>query len=395
VLAAEAAEQVFGYLEAARHWQRAIDLFGQVPEPKRRAGMDLPQLYIRCLDALRAAGEYERFDALAAEAYRRFAEDSDPMVAASVHLRFAGSRWQGSLADVREPLEQALRLFEQLPPSADHAKGWLAYSEILFAREGHGDARRAALTRGLDVAEAAGATGIAAGIQGRLAHDALLRGQVAEGLAIVRRASELAEASGDAEAFLNVACDESDTLLKIGRFNQAAEAGLRGLEVARKYGRHTSVHAYVVASNAAEAMVARGRTAQAAQLVDPLTDEPVAVNNYPAHLVRAEIDLLRGNGEAAASRLRQIKSIVGRTNSDNACEIAQRAADVAIWAGRPADALAEVRDVLAAYEGTDWAVQWGWLLVVGMRACAELAGRARRDDPVTRDALAAAGELVA
>ena len=92
--------------------------------------------------------------------------------------------------------------------------------------------------------------------------------------------------------------------------------------------------------------------------------------------LRAEIDLLRGNGEAAASRLRQIKSIVGRTNSDNACEIAQRAADVAIWAGRPADGLAEVRDVLAAYEGTDWAVQWGWLLVVGMRACAELAGRA-------------------
>ena len=136
VHAAEAAERVFGYLEAARHWQRAIDLFGQVPEPKRRAGMDLPQLYLRCLDALRAAGEYERFDALAAEAYRRFAEDSDPMVAASVHLRFARSRWQGSLADVREPLEQALRLFEQLPPSADHAKAWLAYGEILFARRG-------------------------------------------------------------------------------------------------------------------------------------------------------------------------------------------------------------------------------------------------------------------
>ena len=94
VHAAEAAERVFGYLEAARHWQRAIDLFGQVPEPERLAGMDLPQLYLRCLDALRAAGERERFGALAAEAYRRFAEDSDPLVAASVHLRLAQSRWQ-------------------------------------------------------------------------------------------------------------------------------------------------------------------------------------------------------------------------------------------------------------------------------------------------------------
>jgi DNA-binding CsgD family transcriptional regulator len=51
--------------------------------------------------------------------------------------------------------------------------------------------------------------------------------------------------------------------------------------------------------------------------------------------------------------------------------------------------------MLATYESPDWAIQWGWLLVVGMRACAELAGhgRARRDDAMTRDALAAADEL--
>jgi DNA-binding NarL/FixJ family response regulator len=70
---------------------------------------------------------------------------------------------------------------------------------------------------------------------------------------------------------------------------------------------------------------------------------------------------------------------------------------VAFWAGRPADGLAEVREVLATYEGADWAVQWGWVLVVGMRACAELAGqsRARRDDSTTQGAVAAADELVA
>ncbi len=89
---------------------------------------------------------------------------------------------------------------------------------------------------------------------------------------------------------------------------------------------------------------------------------------------------------------------MGRISSiDNAGEIAQRTAEVAVWAGRPADGLAEVREVLARYQATDWTIQCGWLLVVGMRACAELAGqgRARRDESATRAAVAAAGELAA
>ena len=76
-----------------------------------------------------------------------------------------------------------------------------------------------------------------------LAHDACLRGQVAEGFAIVERARALAEASGAGEALLEVACGESDLLLKTGRFDEAAEAGLRGLRAARESGRHTSFDA--------------------------------------------------------------------------------------------------------------------------------------------------------
>ena len=118
-----------------------------------------------------------------------------------------------------------------MPPSVDHAKAWLDYARFLFHAEGHGDARRAALTRGLEVAEAAGATGIAAGIQVNLAHDACLRGQVAEGFAMVERARALADASGDGEALVEVAGDESDILLKTGRFDR----GRRG-RAARRAG---------------------------------------------------------------------------------------------------------------------------------------------------------------
>ena len=394
VRAAEAAEHVFDYAEAARHWQRAIELFEQVPDPEQLAGMGLPHMYVRCLDALWAVGDISGGGVLAEEAYRRFAGHLDPALAASVHLRAAWFRFERSATDARPLLEEALRLFELVPPSVDQSRAWFSYATVFLA-EGQWDARRSALTRGLEVAEAAGALGVAAGIQLHLAHDACLRGQVAEGFSIVERARALAEASGDGEALVEIAADESDILLKTGRFDRAAEAGLRGVQAGRESGREADV----AAVNAAEAMLARGRTAEAAELIDPLTDaSPSNPDHYMVHGLRAEIDLLRGDVEAAALRLRQVRSVgVWISNIDNAGEIARRTAEVAVWASQPADGLTAVREGLARYQSTDWMIQCGWLLVVGMRACAELAdqSRARRDEPATWAAVAAAGDLAA
>jgi ATP/maltotriose-dependent transcriptional regulator MalT len=394
VRAAEAAERVVGYAEAARHWQRAIELFQDLPDAEQLIGLDLPRLYLRALNALKAVDDVPRGGTLAEEAYRRYADHPDPAVAAVIHLHAASFRWGRSPADMRPLLERALRLFERVPPSVDHAKAWYSYAEFLFFAEGQQDARRAALTRGLEVAEAAGATGIAAAIQVNLGHDACLRGEVAEGFAIVERARALAEASGSGAAVLHVACAESDLLLKAGRFDDAAAVGLRGLQAARESGRYPEVSA----ANAAEAMIARGRTAEASQLIDPLTDAAPDPDHYAVHVARAEIDLLRGDLEAAAGRLRQIRSVAGRiTGLDLAGDIAQLAAEVAVWAGRPGDGLAEVQEALARYQSTDGTIQCGRLLVVGMRSCADLAGqgRARRDESATRAALDAADDLVA
>ncbi len=132
VRAAEAAERVFGYAAAARHWQRAVELFTEVPDPEQVTGIDLPRLYLRGLDALDASGEGERFGVLAEEAYLRFADHPDPVVAASVHLRAAWSRSERSPADARPALEQALRLFEQVPPSIDYAEAWFSYAGDLW-----------------------------------------------------------------------------------------------------------------------------------------------------------------------------------------------------------------------------------------------------------------------
>jgi DNA-binding CsgD family transcriptional regulator len=110
------------------------------------------------------------------------------------------------------------------------------------------------------------------------------------------------------------------------------------------------------------------------------------------HASRAEVDLLRGEVDAAATRLTQTKL---EASLDNARELGQLFAEAAVWAGRPDEALEEVQRLLERVEGTEWVIFCGWLLAVGMRACADLAetGRARRDGDNVQAALSAADNL--
>ena len=87
--AAAAAERVFGYAEAAAHWQRAIELCQTLPKVAGAAGIDVPRLYMRAIDALEVSGDGVRAAAVAEEAYRRFAGHPDAATAAVICHRAA------------------------------------------------------------------------------------------------------------------------------------------------------------------------------------------------------------------------------------------------------------------------------------------------------------------
>jgi len=397
VTAADVAERVFGYTEAAAHLQRAIELCEMLPGGADTAGMNVPQLYVRAIDTLEISGDGERARALAEEAYSRFADHPDRAIAAVIHERVALFRGLDAPAEGLPLIEEALRLFEQAPPSADQAEAWFDYAFIfLYHGEGRCEACLTALNRALEIAEAADATALIPRILSALGANAFLRGQVEEGFAILDRARAMARAGADGEAALWLAADESNALLRIGEFEKATEVALRGLQAARQTGRQTSFDATVLVSNASEALLSRGRTDEAAALIDPLTEGPLDRDHWVVHEWRAEVDLLRGDIASAARRRQQIEAFIGHPSSiDWACESAGRAAELALWAGQPGDALEEVRRVLRLFRAPDLAVLCGRLLAVGMRACADLAdlARARRDDAAAGAALAAAGDL--
>ena len=391
--AAEAAEAMFGYADAAGHWQRAIELF-QAQPVAAGAGLDLPRLYRRAVDALRRGGYSARASELAEEAYSRFAGHPDPAIAA-VACHRAGMCRGFSWAAAGLPLiEQSLRLFEQAPMSADYAQAMYDYTVALHAD--NPESNEAAANRALELAEAAGATSLIPVIVVWRGLQKCFRGQIDEGLAILERGRALAQAAGDGPALTWLAVVECGTMGKLARFRAAADIGLGGLETARQAGLTYSGHGSVLAGNTAEALLALGKTAEAGVVIDSLTTGPPDRDHVIAQMCRAEIDLLRGEIEAAARRRHQLKEQHGSFGlADNEREWAQRGAELACWAGRPGEALAEVRLVLPKLETPGLAIFCGWLLCTGMRASADLAeqARARLDQLACARAVAAADGL--
>jgi DNA-binding CsgD family transcriptional regulator len=398
VTAAEAAEQVFGYAQAAGHWLRAIELCQAQPGAVSAAGIGVPQLYVRVIDALFRSGDGVRAGEHAEEAYHRYANHPDPATAAVACHRAAYFRAIDAPPAALPLMEEALRLFGQAPPSTEHAQARLDYARIFLAPlEGRHEASvPAQLHQALEIAEAAGATALIPSILCVLAGDAFLRGQVEEGLATLQRGWVLARASEDGPALVWLAVSESDALLKLAQFRNAADIALRGLGPARQAGLEAWFGVTVLAANASEALLALGRTAEAATLIVPLTAGPPDRDHWLVHEARAEIDLLRGDADAAAARRQLIDAFPAHISSvEFASQSAQRGAEVALWAGRPGDALDEVRRVLPLFKTPDLTILCGRLLTAGMRACADLAeqARARLDHQAASTAVAAADGL--
>jgi DNA-binding CsgD family transcriptional regulator len=395
--AAGAAERVFGHAEAAAHWQRAIELIQALPGAADTAGADLPRLYLRAIDAAVLSGDTQRAGRLAEEAYRRFAGHPDHATAAVICQRAGYLRGIHTL-DAGFPLMQrALELFELGPPSAEHAEALVQFAATTMSTYQHWEDGCAALNRALEIAEAASATAVIPLVLVRLAGVKFSRGKIQEGFATLHRARAAAETAGDSAALLELAVHESWYSLVMGNFASAEEVALRGLRAARRAGLDSWFRTTYLVANAAEAMWSRGHTADAGTLIDPLTTGPPSRDDWFLHLTRALLDMLRGDHAAAAARQRQVSALTGHFSSIAVdYEAARLTVEVALWAGRPGDALQQVRQALAPYEDLQVLdAGCGELLSAGMRACADLAerARARRDNHAARAAQTAASEL--
>lgn len=353
VTAAHAAVRVFAFAEAAALWQRAISLCEQLPEASAALGLDLARLHVHAVDALETAGHGIEAGKLAEAAYTQFADCPDRHTAALVHLRAAHYCRIADGPGAAHPLfETALRLFEEAPPSADHAEALWFYAGM-SRFQGHTEMALPALEQGLRIAQAAGALAAQARILSALAYVDFLRGRIEEGFAALQRGRILADALDDAEPAMWIAWAQSDGLLRVGQPEQARLVALDGVERARRGGRAGTFATAILLSNAAQAMLELGATHDAARLLDPVTGRQPDREDWAPHVGRAEVDLRRGLVVEAARRLEVAQGASIGAPVEVAREITQRVAEVALWHRAPEQALDAVEQVLAGLEDTE------------------------------------------
>src|SRR5262245_62378624 len=203
-------------------------------------------------------------------------------------------------------MREALGLFESTTPSAEHARAWYWYAHSLLHDEGrHGEEILAALDRALGLAEEAGAAVLIPRILGERVMRSFDRGEVEEGFRLLEQARSVPDGSGDAVALLWLAAVESAALLNLGRLAAATGVALRGVEAVRRSGLQTLLQTNILIGNAVAGLLGRGRTTEAARLIDSHTT--MAWSHTQLEHCRAEIDLLQGEVEDAAQRLRLIE----------------------------------------------------------------------------------------
>ena len=396
--AAGRAERVYAHGEAARHCERALELWDQVPDAAGRAGTDRAGLHTKAARAWEYAGDETRALSHVEEAVRQVDPAADPVRAGLLHnLR----GWYDAGANDPEVVlaanREAVRLVPAEPPSAARAQVLLGYGRALHIHAGRHEEAAAVHEQALAAARRAGSEPDIAQAMASVGYLRAVAGQVDAGVALLREACGLTERSaGDVWRAAGVHLLFSDVLLKTNRLQEAAEVALRGWEMLRRLGLADHRYACGLVGCAVEALFGLGRWDEAAQISEPVADQPVSFANRILQGNLAELEGARGQLEAALARLDQVREQRWQLGPQHARELGRLRAEMQLWLGRPEPALAEVMQTLDAVTGTDQERFAGWLFCLGARALADLAERARaRQDPAAAPSLHRRGRLLA
>jgi ATP/maltotriose-dependent transcriptional regulator MalT len=303
--AAVAAAEVHAYGEAAALFERALDLWDQVPDAEALAGCDHVTLLMRASDAHWGGGDHFRQEALLKAALGELDMEAEPRRAAVLLERLA--RAQRNLNRTDEALDTARRGLAELDedPSPERATllGFVAKTRVLQGKF------RDAVTVAREALEVSRAVGDRAGEVS--AFDALglgliYLGDIDEGHECLRHAIAIARAEGRLDAMGIAYLNLADALHLRGRPDEALEVALEGLELSRgRSGKWLNMLLAELALdrgdwNDVEAHLPPGERVVGNQLLN-------------AQLRRSELALGRGEHERARELLGQLEAGMAET----------------------------------------------------------------------------------
>jgi DNA-binding CsgD family transcriptional regulator len=391
VAAGKAAEEGLAFAEAQRHFERALDLWDQLPEVAARLPLDRAELFDRAAQAAHQAGDEQRAVALARAGLDHLDAAAELVRAALLAERLGSYLWLSGSDESLDAYQRAVDLVAAAPPSAARARVLAGRARALMiasrVREAQASAEQA-----LAAARAAGARPE----EGRAL--LVLGGAVegAKGLVHLDEARRIAEDLGDDALLFDVFAFVPQTLEAAGRTAEALGMVLEGIARGQAGWR---AHRSFLSAYAGYLCLKLGRWDEAERhLARALATAHMP--SMPALLARAwraQLATERGAFAAAQELLDEVERNFAHHHTPVFGAHFEERAALAVWQGRPKEAGAAVREGLAWLAGAEEEELVRVLLSRGLRAAADHAELARaRGWPAEVAAAAWAGaELLA
>lgn len=397
--AATAAAAIYGFAEAQRHYERALELWDQVANAAELARLSRPELFERAAEVAHMAGEHRRASVLISAAISEMpdpatrSDDSLPPEEAETaeqaarenrcavwHQRLGQYLW--AAGDSREALkayEEAVRCLPAGIVSPARAMVEGAYAEALMLSGRYRSSRDQAEVA-LQVARDAEAPLQETQILATLGFDLAFLGESASGVSALERAQVIAEELGNPDdigrAHLNLAA------LLSGPLNRLAEAAIvaeQGVERVRQLGLERT-YGVALQAIAVNTLFRLGRWGEADTfLQDALAAKPTGIAAINLCLARAKLSVGRGEYAAAEADLRTVEALAGGgLGLQYEAPLLTLRAGLDLWLGRPEQARESVnRAIMASINASDDVWLLAPLIWHGLRAEADVAARAR------------------
>jgi DNA-binding CsgD family transcriptional regulator len=300
VEAGNAARGVLAVADAVGHYQRALELWDRVPDPETVAGVAHPVLLERAAEAASSATDHDLALAYVDAAINELDESDDS--GTRVGLLCEQKTWYldraGRVADLLDWTPRALALVPPEPPTPGRAGVLASHAIALATWQGRYDEGRAFARAALDTARTAGARPQEANAHMALGCCAVISPDA--GVSEFEQVVAIGREIGDADWVLHGSAALTDSLIRLGRLDDAAAAGLEAAATGRQLG--TVRHAIGGnLCNAAEALLMAGRWDDSAAVLSRLRDLwPGGFPGVAGLGLTALLEALRGSNQIAA-----------------------------------------------------------------------------------------------
>jgi ATP/maltotriose-dependent transcriptional regulator MalT len=366
--AAGAAEAVCGLAEALQHLERALQLWPTVPDAAAVAGADLATTLARAADLADLTGRGRRAAELVRRAIDLVDAGAEPVRSGLLHERLGSYLLPiGDSLAALDACRRAVDIVPAEPASAERARVLTSLGNALMLSWRHAESKPVC-EEALAVAEAIGDPRPALRAQSILGIDLCHLGRPDDALARLRSARQDAFEHGTPRDIAHNHAVHCDVLLLTGRPAEAARVAAEGMACAQQSGVERSFGA-LLAAYAAEALLETGDWDRAEELLAEAHRSGTAFWAHYPRLLHAQLATARG--DVAAARDHLAIGAHGERQPTSAARYARVVAELALWEGRPDDAVAAVEAGLAGSRAGRSASQRVRLTILGLRALAD------------------------